>query len=195
MNICMCVYVCVCIHVCMNICIYVYMCVHEYMYICVVCVCIHVCVYEYMLLLLFSHSIVSDSATPWTAARQASLSLTISWSLLKLTSTESVIPSNHLTLCFPFSSCLQSFTASGSFLKSRLLSSGGQNIGASASASVFPMNIQDWFPVGLTGLISLQSKGLSRVFSSTTVQKQQFFSTQPSLQSNSHTHTWLLEKP
>ena len=83
----------------------------------------------------------------------------------------------------PFSSCLQSFPASGSFLMSQFLISGGQNIGASASASVFPMNIQDWFPLGWIGWISLQSKGLSRVFSSTTVQKHQFFSTHPTLTS------------
>ena len=77
----------------------------------------------------------------------------------------------------------------------QLFASGGQNIGASASASVLPMNIQDWFPLAWTGLISLQSKGLSRVFSSTTVQKHQFFSAQPSLWSNCHICTWLLEKP
>ena len=81
----------------------------------------------------------------------------------------------------PFPSCLQSFLTSGSFPMSRLFASGGQSIGVSASASVLPINIQDWFPLGLTGLISLQSKGLSRVFSNTTVQKHQFFSAQPSL--------------
>ena len=96
---------------------------------------------------------------------------------------------------FPFSSCLLSFPASGSFPKSQLLASGGQTTGASASASVLLMNIQGWFPLRLTGLISLQSKGLSRVFSNTTVQKHQFFGAQPSLRSNSHIHTWLLEKP
>ena len=80
----------------------------------------------------------------------------------------------------PFSSCLQSFPVSGSFWMSWLFASGGQSIGASPSASVFPMNIQDWFPLGSTGWISLQSKGLSRVFSNTTVQKHQFFSAQPS---------------
>ena len=94
-----------------------------------------------------------------------------------------------------FSSCLQSFPASGSFLRSQFFPSGGQRIGVSASASVLPMNIQDWFPWGWTGWISLQSKGLSRVFSNTTVQKHQFFSAQLSLWSNSHIHTWLLEKP
>ena len=93
----------------------------------------------------------------------------------------------------PFSSCLQSFPASRSFPVSWLLTSGGQSIGASASASLLPMNIQNWFPLGLTGWISLQSKGLSRVFSNTTVQKHQFFDTQPSLQSNSHVRTWPLE--
>ena len=95
----------------------------------------------------------------------------------------------------PFSSCLQSFPAAGSFAMSQFFATGGQSIGVSASASVLPMNIQDWFPLGFTGLISLQSKGLSRVFSSTTVWKHQFFGTQPSLCSNSHIHTWLLEKP
>ena len=120
-------------------------------------------------------------ATPWTAARQASLSSTNSWSLLKLMSIESVMPSNHLTSGIPFSSCLQSFPASGSFPMSQFFESGGQSIGASASPSVLPMNIQDWFPLGLTGLISFLSKGLSRVFSSTTVQKHQFFRAQLSL--------------
>ena len=92
-------------------------------------------------------------------------------------------------LSSPFSSCLQSFPASGSFPMSK------RSIGASASASVLLMNSQGWFPLGLTGLISMLSKGLSRVFSSTTVQKHQFFDSQPSLWSNSHIRTWLLEKP
>ena len=94
----------------------------------------------------------------------------------------------------PFSSCLHSFPASGSFPMSLFFTSGGQNTGFSASTSVLPMNIQDWFPLGLIGWISLQSKGLSSVFSSTTVQKHQFFGTQLSLWSNCHTHTWPLEK-
>ena len=128
-------------------------------------------------------------ATPWTAACQASLSITNSRSPPKPMSIESVVPSNHL---IPFSSCPQSFPASGSFLMSQLFASGGQSIGVSASTSVLPMNTQDWFPLGWTGWISLQSKGLSRVFSNTTVQKHQFFWTQLSLQSNSHIHTWLL---
>ena len=90
-------------------------------------------------------------------------------------------------------SCLQSSPASGSFSMSQLFESGGQSTGASASASVLPMNIQDWFPLGLTGLNSLQSRGLWRVFSNTTVQKHQFFSAQLSLRSSSHIHTWLLD--
>ena len=94
-----------------------------------------------------------------------------------------------------FFSCLQSFPASGSFPVSQLFTSDGHSIGVSASASVLPVNIQDWSPLGWTGWISLQSKGLSRVFSNTTVQKHQFFSTQLSLWPNSHIHTWLLEKP
>ena len=94
----------------------------------------------------------------------------------------------------PFSFCLQSFLASGSFPMSQRFASGGQNIGASASASVFPMNTEDWFPLGLTGVTSLHSKGLSRLISSITIQKYQFFGTKPSLWSNSHTYTWLLEK-
>ena len=95
----------------------------------------------------------------------------------------------------PFSSRLQSFPTSGSFPMSQFFPSGGHSTVVSASASVLPMNIQDWFPLGLTGWISLQSKGLSRAFSNTTVQKRQFFSAQPTLWSNSHIHTWPLEKP
>ena len=95
----------------------------------------------------------------------------------------------------PFSSHFQSFPASGSFPMSRFFTSGGQIIGVLTSASILPMNIQVWSLLGLTALISLLSKGLSRVFSNTTVQKHQFFGTQLSLWSNSHIHTWLLEKP
>ena len=101
--------------------------------------------------------------------------------LLKLMSIESVMPSNHLILCRPLLLRLQSFPASGSFQMSQFFSSGGLGIGASASASVLPMNIKDWFPLGLTGWISLKSKGLSRVFSNTPVQKHQFFGAQLSL--------------
>ena len=95
----------------------------------------------------------------------------------------------------PFSSWLQSFPLSGSFPNSQLFTSNGQSIRVSASASVLPMNIQGWFPLGLTGLIFLQCRGLSRVFSNTTVQKHPFFSAQLSLSLNSHIHTWPLEKP
>ena len=133
-------------------------------------------------------------ATPQTVACQASLSFTISWILLKLMSIESVMPSNYLAYVIPFSSCLQSFPALGSFLMSQLFASGDQSIGISASTSVLPMNIQDWFPLGWTGCFSLQSKGLSNVFSNTTVQKHQFFDAQLSLWSNSHICTQLLEK-
>ena len=133
------------------------------------------------------------SVTPWTAAHQASLFFTITWSLLKLKSIESVMPSNISFSVSPFSSCPQSFPASESFSMSQLFASGGRSIGA--SASVFLVNIQGWLPLGWTGLISLQSKGLSRVFSSTTVLKHQFFTVQPSLWSYSYICTWLLEKP
>ena len=95
----------------------------------------------------------------------------------------------------PFSSCLQTFPASGTFPMSQFFTSGGQSTGTSDSASVLPMKTQDWFPSGLTGLVSLQSKGLSRFFSNTTAQKHQFFGAHLSLLSNSHIHTWLLEKP
>ena len=103
----------------------------------------------------------------------------------------------HPTIKFsviPFSSCLQSFPVSGTFLMIQFFALGGQSVGASASASVRLMNIQGGFPLGLTGLISLLSKGLSRAFSSTTVRKYQFFSAQPSLRCNSHICTWLLEE-
>ena len=114
-------------------------------------------------------SCVQLFANPYTAARHAPLSFTISWSLLKLMSIELLMLSNHLILVTPFPSCPQSFPASGFSPVSWLLASGGQNIGASASASVLPICIQDLFPLGWTGWISLKSKGLSRVFSDTTV--------------------------
>ena len=125
-------------------------------------------------LVQFSHSVMSNSETPRTAAYQVSLSITNSQSLLKLMSIESVMPSIISTSVVPFSYCLQYFPASGSFQISQFFASGGQSIGVSASTSVLPMNIQDWFPLGWTGCISLQSKGLSRVFN-TSVQKHQFF--------------------
>ena len=105
--------------------------------------------------------------TPYYIARQASLSITNSQSLLKLMSIELVMPSNYLILCHPL--LLLPLQVSGSFPMSQFFTSGSQNIGVSASASVLPMNIQDWFPLGWTGWISLLSKGLSRVFSNTTV--------------------------
>ena len=127
-------------------------------------------------------------ATPWKAACQTSLSFTISWSLLKFMSIESVMLSKYFILCHP-SFCLQSFPASGSFPVSWLFPSHGHSVGVSASTSILSMNIPGCFHFGLTGLIS------SQVFSSTTVQKHQFFSAQPSLWSDSHIHAWLLEKP
>ena len=132
--------------------------------------------YQFSSVQSLSH--VQFFVTPWTAACQASLSITNSWRLLKLMSIESVMPSTILSSIIPFSSCLQSFPASGSFQISQFFTSGGQSIGVSTSASVLSMNVQDWFPLGWTGWISLQSKGLSRVFSNTTVQKHQFFGTQ-----------------
>ena len=128
----------------------------------------------------FSHSVVSNSATPWTAACQAFLSITNCRSLPKPTSIESVMPSNHLILCHPLL-LLQSFPASGSFQMSQLFTWGGQSIGVSTSTSVLLVNTQDWSPLGWSGWISLHSKGLPRVFSNTTVQKHQFFSTQLTL--------------
>ena len=150
---------------------------------------------QVLLFIVQSLSCVRLFATPWTAACQASPSFTISMSLLKHMSTESVMPCNDLILCRPLSSCSQSFPGLGSFLISQLFASGGQSLGASAPALVLPMNVQRWFPLELTGLISSLSKGLSRVYSSITVWKHQFFNTQPSLWSTSHIHTWLLGKP
>ena len=148
------------------------------------------------ILLLFSRAIVSNSLQPHG----------LQHARLPCPSLSPRVCSNSCPLsrwCYPtisssvtcFSSCLQSFPASGSFPMSWLSASGGQSFRASASASVLPMNIQGWLPLGLTGLISVLSKGLSRVFSSTTIQKHQFFAAQPFLRSNSHIHTRLLEKP
>ena len=133
--------------------------------------------------------------TAQTAACQASLSSNNTQSLLKFKSIESVMPSNHLILHHPLLFPPQSFPASGSFPMSQFFASGGQSIRASASVAVLSMNIQDWFPLGWTGSISLQSKDLSRVFSNTTVQIHQFFSTQVSLWSKVLIYTLLLEKP
>ena len=141
---------------------------------------------------LLSH--IQLFATPWTAAHQASLSITNSQSLLKLMSIESVTPSNYLILCCPL------LLPPSIFPRTRVLST--ESVLCirrpkywSFSFNISPSNeYSDWFPLGWTGWISLQSKGLSRVFSNTTVQKHQFFGTQLSLWSNSHIHTWLLEK-
>ena len=134
--------------------------------------------------------------TPWTAARQG---LGGPHQLLEPTKThvhwvsDAIQPSHPLVI--PFSSCPQSFPAPGSFQMSQLFASGGQSTGVSASTSVLPMNTQNWSPLEWTDWISLQSKRLWRVFSNTTVQKHQFFVAQLSLLSNSHIHTWPLEKP
>ena len=143
-------------------------------------------------LLLFSH--VKLFSIPKTGTHQASLSFIIFQSLLKIMSIQLVMPSNHLILHCPITSCPKSFPALGFFPISQLFESGSQSTGASASASVLPINFQNWFPLGLTGLISLLFKGLLRVFSSTTIRKYQCFTAQPFLWSNSHIHTWLLEK-
>ena len=149
-----------------------------------------------LLLLLFSRSVVSDylRSHEWQHARLPYLSL----SPRVCSNSCSLSQWCHPTISsfvVPFSSCPHSFLASGSFPVSWFFASGGQSIGVSTLASVLPINIQGWFPLGLIGLTSLKSKGLSRVFSSTTVWKHEFFGAQPSLWSNSHIHTWLLEKP
>ena len=120
-----------------------------------------------------SLSCVQLFATPWTAARQASLSFTNSWSLLKLMSIELVMPSNHLILCRPLLLLPSILPSIRVFSNESVLCIRCQSIGASALASVHPMNNQNLFPLGLTGLVSLESKGFSRVFSNTTVQKHQ----------------------
>ena len=142
-----------------------------------------------------SLSLVRLFATPWVAAHQASLSITNSCSLLKLMSIESVMPSSHLILCHPLLLLPPIPPSFRVFSNESALTWGGLSIGVSASSSVPPMNTQDWFPLGSTTWISLKSKRLSRVFSNTTVQKHQFFGAQFSSESNSHIHTWPLEKP
>ena len=142
----------------------------------------------------FSRSLLSDTLQPH-GLQPPSLSFTNFWSLLKLMSIKSVMPSNNLALCRPLLLLPSIFPSIRVFSNDQLFASGGQSIGASASASVLPMNIQDGFPSQWSGWISLHSKGLSRVFSNTTVQKHQFFSAQLSLCSNSHFHRGLLEKP
>ena len=144
----------------------------------------------------FSHSVVSDSLRPHESqhARSPCPSPTPRVYSNSCPLSQWCHPTISSSV-IPFSSWPQSLPASGSFPMSQLFSWGGQSIGVSASTSVLPMNIQEWSPLGWTGWISLKSKGLSRVFSNTTVQKHQFFGTQLSSQSNSHIHTWPLEKP
>ena len=134
----------------------------------------------------FSRSVVSNSATPWIAARQASLSITNSRVHSDSRPSSQWCHPAISSSVVPFSSCPKSLPESGSFPMSELFTWGGQSTGVSASTSVLPMNTQDWSPLERTGWISLQSKGLSRVFCNTTVQKHQFFGAQPSSQSNSH---------
>ena len=146
---------------------------------------------------MFSQSVshVWLFATPWTAAHK------VPCPSLSPRACSNSCPLSQwcrpmiLSSAVPFSSCLLSFLASRSFPVIRFFTSGGQSSRVSSLASVLPMNIQGWFPLGLTALISLQSKGLSRAFSSTTVRKHQFFGIQLSLWSNSYIHTWPLEKP
>ena len=133
--------------------------------------------------------------TLWTAAHQASWSFIISQSLLKLMSIESVMPSSHLILCCPLLLLPSIFPNIRVFSNESALYIRWPKYWSFRFSSSPSMNIQSWFPLGWTGLISLLSKRYSRVFSSTTVQKHQFFSAQPSLGSNSHIHRWLLEKP
>ena len=147
------------------------------------------------MVLLFSHSVVSDSLQPHESqhARPPSPSPSPRVYSNSFPLSQWCYPTISSSVV-PFSSCLQSFPASRSFPTSQFIASGSKSIEVSASASVSPVNIQDWFPLGWTGWISLLSKGLSRVFSNTTVQKHQFFCAQRSLWSNFHIHTWLLEK-
>ena len=142
-----------------------------------------------------SHSRVWLFATLWTAARQGSLSITNSQSLFKLISSSHCCHPAISSFVVPVSSYFQSFPTSGSFPMSQFVVSGSQSIGVSASAPILPMDIQDWFPLWLADLISLQSKGLLKVFSDTTAQKHQFFSAQFFLCYISHIHTCLLQKP
>ena len=163
---------------------------HVCEYMCV-CVCVCVCVFSSV---QFSPSVVSNSLRPHESqhARPPCPSPTPGVHSNSCPSSRWCHPAISSSV-IPFSSCPQSVPASGSFPMSQLFTWGGQSIGASASTSVLPMNTQDWSPLECTGWISLKSKGLSRVFSNTTVQKHQFFGPQLSSQSNSHIHTWPLE--
>ena len=169
---------------------------------CESCFILYLCLHIYKLkndiVVIQSLRCVQLFATTWTAACQASFSFTISQicsNLCPLSQWCHPATSPCVTFVRMRTSWLQSYPASGPFPKCQLLASGSQSIGASASASVLPMNIKDWFPLGWTGWISLQSKGLSRVFSSNTIWKHQFYGALLSLWSNPHICTWLLEKP
>ena len=146
------------------------------------------------MLLLFSHSVVSEQPHGLQHSRLPCPSLFPRVCSNSCPLSQWCHPTISSSVA-PFCSCPQSFPASGSFLMIWLFTSGGQSIRASVSASVLPMSIQGWFSLGLTGLISLLSKGFSKVFSSTIVLKNQFFGAQPSLWSSSHICTWLLKKP
>ena len=182
-----------------------------------VCVCVCVCVFRQELLLWFLLEGTGKAVPGGTGFGLACCSSVAQWCpifydpmdcstrlpcpSLSPGACSNSCPSSHWcyptssSFVIPFSFCPQSFPALGSFPMSWLCASGGQSIGVSASASVIAMNIQHWFPLGLTGWISLQSKGLTRIFSNTTVQKHWSFGIHSSLCSNSHIHTWLLEKP
>ena len=142
-----------------------------------------------------SHSRVRLIATPWITGLQASLSITNSRNSLRLTSIESMMPSSHLILCRPLLLLPTIPPSIRVFSNESTLRWSGQSTGVSDLASVLPKKSQDWSPSEWTGWISLQFKGLSRVFSNTTVQKHHFFGAQPSSLSNSHIHTWPQEKP
>ena len=134
-------------------------------------------------------------ATPWITAHQASLFITISWSSFKLKCIESVMPSSHLILCCPLLLLPPILPSIRVFSNESALCSKWPKYWSFSFSIILPKNTQGWSPLEWTGWISLQSKGLSRVVSNTTVQKHKFFGAQPSSQSNSHIHTWLLEKP
>ena len=162
---------------------------------------IRVCVLIYITFRLVQFSSVQSlscvrlSVTPWITACQASLSNTNSGSSLRLTSIESVMPSRHLILCRPLVLLPSIFPSIRVFSSESALRIRWPKYWSFSFTSVLPVNTQDWSPLGWTGWTSLQSKGLSRVFSNTTVQKHQFFGAQPSSQSNSHIYTWTQEKP
>ena len=162
------------------------MCAYILLYICIY-TCVYICLINSIVRRIWFF------ANPWTAACQASLSISSFQGLLKLVSIELVMPFNHLMLCLSLILLPSMFPSIRVISKESLFSSGGQSI-IRVSVSAW-MNSQDWFPLGWTGWISMLFKGLSRVFSNTTVQKHQFFGAQFSSQSNSHTHTWPLEKP